>query len=267
MLVNWLGRHALTQPEGPAISLTTYGKRIKTVHFTIETIGRGDMLPSRIVLWLDDKRLFENVPATIRRLQKRGLEVRLSKNYGPHTKYYPYVESQERFVTPLVTADDDVLYERSWLRDLATAFKEFPDYVNCHCAKVIGLKGKEISAYSEWALCASTKPSILHIAHGVAGVIYPPSLLDALGRAKTSFEFCCPKADDLWLHVQAVRAGIKTRQIHRWAKRPAFTPGTQDVGLWIENYKGGNDRQIEATYTEADIKILQSSCAAFKMEM
>jgi hypothetical protein len=258
-LFNIFGRHSIIQAYGPIVSLTTYSSRIKTVHYTIESIANGKMLPSRIILWLDDMNIYEKLPVKILRLQQRGLEVRLSKNYGPHTKYYPYVESQETLLVPLITADDDVLYSRSWLQCLVFANEEFPDYINCHLAKVIAIKNGELSKYSEWVICVSTEPNLCHVAHGVCGVIYPPRLLDAIRKSGTAFEMNCPKADDLWLHVQAVRSGIKTRQIQRRARRPTLIPGTQAMGLYHENQvKGGNDLQIKRTYNEEDIKILLS---------
>src|SRR5277367_2772247 len=86
-LINRFKRSPITRPGGPVLSLTTHSRRIRTVHITLESIARGTMLPSRIILWLDDGALFNNLPVTIRRLQKRGLEVKLCNNYGPHTKY------------------------------------------------------------------------------------------------------------------------------------------------------------------------------------
>ena len=40
-VINRFMRAPITQPGGPVVSLTSYGKRIHTVHFTIESIGRG----------------------------------------------------------------------------------------------------------------------------------------------------------------------------------------------------------------------------------
>jgi hypothetical protein len=94
------------------------------------------------------------------------------------------------------------------------------------------------------------------------GVIYPPSFLAVLKRAGAAFKDCCPQGDDLWLHVQALRAGLKVRQI--LPSLPYFSfqgvPGSQQSALSYENvtYGDGNDRQVRATYTEADVRLLQS---------
>src|ERR1700761_4729145 len=87
----WISRHSnapITDPGGPVVSLTTYGARSRKVYLVIESIARGTMLPSRIILWIDNENLFNNLPLSIKRLVQRGLEVKLCPNYGPHTKYY-----------------------------------------------------------------------------------------------------------------------------------------------------------------------------------
>jgi hypothetical protein len=119
-----------------------------------------------------------------------------------------------------------------------------------------------MGAYAEYKVCRSTLPSFRNIAIGSSGVIYPPSFLMALKWAGTAFEACCPKADDLWLHVHALRSGYKIRQI--LPRLPYFSfqgvPGTQEIALKYENvdYGDGNDRQIAATYNDADIQLLRA---------
>ena len=123
LLSNRFSRKAVaTKEPGAVVSLTTYGRRVGAVHLAIESIARGDTKPSRLILWLDDAALFANLPRPLLRLEHRGLEIRLCKNYGPHKKYYPYVESQKAFPYPLATADDDVIYPRSWLAGLLDAY-------------------------------------------------------------------------------------------------------------------------------------------------
>jgi hypothetical protein len=265
-LVNRYGRAPVTHPGGPVVSLTTFGKRSHTVHLAIESIARGRALPSKMILWIDDEALFRNLPAAIRRLQKRGLEVQFCKNYGPYNKYYPYVESQAAFDVPLVTADDDVLYPRYWLKKLVGASREYPETVNCYSARVIAVNENGIGKYREYKPCDCTQPRSRHLALGVMGVIYPPSFLMVLKRAGTSFIVCCPRSDDLWLHVQALRSGYKVRQIV--PRSPYFSfqgiPGTQQIALSYENvtYGDGNDRQMNATYNDADNQLLRMDCTA-----
>ena len=262
-LANRVKRSPVVRPGGPVVSLTTISARSKKVHLAIESIASGSALPSRLILWIDHEALFNNLPSAIRRLQARGLEVKLCKNYGPHKKYYPYLESERTFDSPLVTADDDILYPHYWLKKLIEAFRERPDVLNCYGAHVIPLDDNGFARYNSWQFCESTTPSFCHLAMGGNGAIHPPDFLAVLKSAGTAFESCCPKGDDLWVHVQAVRAGYRVRQV--LPRLPYFSfqgiPGTQQIALWRDNVDGdGNERQIKATYTEADLQILRGEC-------
>jgi hypothetical protein len=250
--------------EGPVVSLTTYGQRVETVHLTIESIARGRLLPSRLILWLDDEALFKNLPQSLIRLQRRGLEVCMAGSYGPHTKYYPYLESCQDFNLPLVTADDDILYPGYWLEGLVRAYAERPDLINCYRARVIALQEKGFAPYEEWRMCHSSAPTVRHLATGVSGVIYSPEFLAVLKQAGAAFQSCCPKADDLWLHVQALRSGYQVRQFVRDFLDFPMIPGTQHMALQNYNRGGrgsGNDRQAAVTYNPQDLDILMDAVA------
>jgi hypothetical protein len=257
-------KQVATGKPGAVVSLTTYGKRVGAVHLAIESIARGRTAPSRLILWLDDAALFANLPKPLLRLERRGLEVRLCKNYGPHKKYYPYVESQKVFTHPLATADDDVIYPRSWLAVLLDAHRQFPHSVNCYRARLMTLRDGKIAPYREWPLCASPEPSYRTVATGVSGVIYPSALLVELKRAGTDFEDRCPRADDLWLHVRAIRSGFQIRQIQAEAIHFPHIPGTQVTSLYAENCaeEDGNDRQLAVTYEASDLELFESNAVA-----
>lgn len=257
-LINRYGRSPVTQSGGPVVSLTTYGRRVQTVYLAIESIARGEVKPSRLILWIDEIDLLKNLSATIRRLQRRGLEVRLCQNYGPHKKYYPYVESQDSFDLPLVTADDDILYPHYWLKKLVEANRKFPETVNCYFAGDIEFDTNSGQMRLKWNSCHSIDPSFCYHPLGGTGVIYPPQYLMALKRAGAAFMSCCPTQDDVWHHVMALRAGLKVRQILLLPPYFSFQsiPGTHRTMLNGRN----EDSAISATYKESDIQLLRANC-------
>ena len=208
----WARNHASTQPVvGRAdvnVSLTSYGKRISTVWKTIETIGMGTIRPHRLILWLDDAATVANPPASLQRLQVRGLEIRHCPDYGPHKKYFPYVNEilPEEPTRTLVTADDDVYYPTEWLAELLAAHR--PGEVTAFRARV-----RSDGAYRSWPMCTTTEPSEKVFATGVSGVAYCPRLLHTLRARGDEFTTVCPRADDYWLHYAAVATGIPIRQV------------------------------------------------------
>jgi len=252
-----------TGNPGVVVSLTTYARRIGVVHLVIESIARGHVTPSRLILWLDDHGILDDLPKPLRRLQKRGLEIRQCENYGPHKKYYSFVEREQFLICPLVTADDDVIYPASWLEGLIEANRDYPKCVNCYRARKVKLCDGRIAPYREWRICDSDVPSVMTLATGVSGVIYPSSLLEVLKEAGTKFQTLCPRSDDLWLHVWAIRSGYEVRQVQRQAIHFPHIPGTQVTSLYLENCaeNDGNDRQITSVYGPLDVEIFEQSTA------
>jgi len=238
---------------GPAVSLTSHGSRIATAFATVESIGLGSVRPRRIVLWLDSEGDVTQLDERLRRLVARGLEVRLTDNLGPHTKYFPYVDQLWDGSSPLVTADDDILYPTSWLSRLVRAQRDYPDTVNCHRAWTVGVgEDGALLPYSTWAACSTSRPGSRTFATGVSGVIYPPGMLRMLRDRKLEFTTKCPRADDVWLHYVAVENDIPIRQIRPRGRHFPVVVSAQVVKLQQDNITGlGNDRQIQATYSEA----------------
>lgn len=247
----------VVHPDGPIVSLTSYSTRIDSVYFTLETIGRNSLRPRRLILWLDETARLSTLPSELRRLQKRGLEVLPCRNYGSHKKYYPFLESQSEFAVPLVTADDDMLYPRDWLAGLNAAYQANDHVINCFRARTVRVADGAMAPYETWPLCTSSSPSFRTFATGSSGAIFPPRYLAALKTAGESFMQSCPKADDLWLHVNALRSGHKIRQITAASQHYPHIPGTQDIALFRTNMVGGgNDIQIANTYQAADVATL-----------
>ena len=242
------------------VSLTTYGDRVAQVGYTVESIAAGTVRPARMILWLDDPMTFQDLPEPVRRLQERGLEVRLTVNHGPHTKYVGALPIVQEWDLVLVTADDDILYPRTWLSRLWMAHQAQPHLVHCYRAAVVQSDGASIAPYTSWPMCTSTRPSLANLATGVSGVIYPRSVCADLLARGTAFERACPKADDIWLHWVELQNRVAVRQLSRIPRHFPTVPGTQDQALMTHNLAGsGNDRSIAGLYTLDDVSALAAA--------
>ncbi len=251
----------VVDPDSPVdVTLTSHSDRIRRAFASIESIGRGHRRPRRLILFLGKKYEHQALPAALRRLVQRGLEILYVNDVGPHTKYYPYLQLTKNFDAPLVTADDDKMYNRGWLVGLINAHLAHPAMVNCWRAREVQLDENGLRPYDEWTLCNDTDPSLAHFATGVGGVIYPPALLKNLKEAGDVFNQCCPKADDLWLHVMAIRNDYPIRQIDQKAREFPGVPRSSKTALQRINIDGKrNDVQAAATYTGDDLKRLSQA--------
>jgi hypothetical protein len=187
------------------------------------------------------------------------LEILLSEDFGPHTKYYPYVHREPRFAAPLVTADDDVLYPEGWLEELIRGYEGNPSAIHCFRAHRMSVANTRTTPYNSWAPCEDTRPSHLNLITGVSGVIYPPEYLAYLKRHGTDFMRFCPHSDDIWLTVIALRGGFKVAQLHDTPRLFTTIPKSQTRRLYDLNViLGENQVQLMRTLSASDLAALVS---------
>lgn len=253
-LKNRWSRESILDPSGPALSLTTHSHRLGLVFYAIESIAGGNRKPSQIHLWITDAESYSRLPATLQRLKSRGLEIHLTEDLGPHTKYYPYVDQASEFDVPLVTADDDVIYPREWLQQLVAAYGTNPAAIHCFRAHRMRMAGSRPTPYNSWLPCGDTRPNHLNFITGVSGVIYPPEYLKFLKQHGTGFVQCCPYADDIWLTVIALRGGYKIAQLKDKPRYFTTIPSSQKKRLYNRNVVlGENQIQLMRTLSEMDL--------------
>ncbi|SOC89756.1 hypothetical protein SAMN05660766_3489 [Curtobacterium sp. 314Chir4.1] len=256
-LRNRFSRRPITGDGDVTVSLTSFGRRARWVHLTIESVGAGSVRARRVVLWLDDAALLEHPPATLRRLARRGLEIRLTDDLGPHKKYQPAIRAGVD--GPLVTCDDDVLYPAEWLEMLLLAHSERPHAVLAHRVNRITVSDGEICPYDRWARAADLVPTPRNFATGVKGVLYPEQMQRHLVDAGDGFCADAMFADDVWLHHVALRNRVSVLPVLGLAvdavrpvrfARSGRALATQNV------HGGGNDRAIRTVYAADELRAL-----------
>jgi len=266
-LRNLTARRRATGTAPVVVSMTTHGDRLQTVAIALESIARGRTRPQRMLLWLQTPEQFRTTPPALRRLERRGVEVLLSADYGSHTKYYPYVASVDRHTLPLVTADDDIVYPRNWLALLTEANRRHPDTISGHWVSLMGPSVDGIADYATWARARDTGARTANFAVGVSGVIYPTAMLQALKAHGTGFAAACPRADDIWLKWVALRAGIPVRQVRPTPRHFPIIPGSQGHALMHTNVGASrNDHWIRGLFTAEDVAVLTSPAARHRMD-
>jgi hypothetical protein len=250
----WTTSSVVDPNSDVVVTLTSHSLRIKHAFAAIESVGNGSLKPVQLILYLGYDLKSLPLPGTLKRLVRRGLEIRFCEDVGPHTKYYPYLVDEPELNLPLVTSDDDTMMDREWLATLMTRWRREPELIHCFRAREIKLSDGCIEPYWNWPLCRTDQPSLKHFATGVSGVIYPPAFQRLLKTAGEEFRTCCPRADDIWLHVMALRHGYRIRQVSAKSVDFPSIPGMSRLGLRRTNVDGsGNDDQIRLTYNSKDV--------------
>lgn len=222
------------------VSLTTYARRLDQVYLAVESIMQQTLPANRIVLWLGEDLKGVRLPAALVRQQARGLEVRYTRDLGPHTKLLPALVAFPESV--IVTVDDDRLYDVNMLDRLVRAHELWPDVV-------VTNQAVRLFSSVEWSRTLETgcgRPSRHLLPIGVNGVLYPPGSLDDEVHNEPALRRLCPKADDIWFKAMALKAGtecVRVATVSPTGDDSLENVSVQDSALWYENVNAGRNRE------------------------
>lgn len=190
-------------------SLTTFPARIETVHLTIESIIRQSVRPDRIVLWLA-KDEFERgqLPAKLRKLKGRGVEIRYCENLRSHKKYYyAFIKFPEDII---ITFDDDVFYPEDTIERLLNLHHEYNDCVCCNAAQYMReLIPDTVLGDIDFDNRGFIKPSPYLMAVGIGAVLYPPGCMHNDVFDKSKIRNLAWTTDDIYLKFMSYLNGTK----------------------------------------------------------
>ena len=255
----------ILDPTGPTISMTTHGRRLKDVHIVIETIGKGTILPSRFMLFLDVEEDVLHPNKALKRLMKRGLEIHLAENLGPHTKIQWWIRNAPDFSRAHIVVDDDIFYPVWWLERMLESAQYEPTSIMAYRAHRIVLTEDKngLMPYDSWP--AGIKgPSHLNLATGCSGILFPPNFLEILRKAGDGFRDKCPRADDVWHAYLSIENGVGIGLVTEESIHFDTLPGSQEYALHLTNVsEQQNDVQLRQTFQSSTYAVLAEQESLF----
>lgn len=239
------------------VTLTTYGKRIYDVDVVIESIMQNTTKPNRIVLWLATELKGKDLPITLQKLQKRGLEIYYTTDIKSYKKLIPtLIKYPDSYY---ITIDDDVIYDFDLIENLINAYNESPGYIYANAVAKMRLNSRnKLLPYHKWSMFGgSSVPSSTNFAIGVGGVLYPPGCFHKDVVNEEAFMRLAPNGDDIWFYAMAQLNGYKVaKAFSRYENSNCILSNyrVQDIALYNNNlYKRKNDDQIKAVFEEYGI--------------
>lgn len=224
------------------VSLTSYGERIKTLHYTLYSLLNQTVKPQKIIVWLA-----HGEELTV---ELQALDGVISFSYCDDLRSFKkLIPTLGLGVNvPVITFDDDVIYPQNQIQRLYTEHLAQPDVVVCHRAHKIILKANKIAPYQQWEFdVAAPAPSHLLLPIGIGGVLYPPNCFADEVSDVNLFTALCPTADDIWFKFMALKKGYKTKLVPNPLPYSHYlhVAGCQESSLWQYN-KTANDTQLTA---------------------
>jgi glycosyltransferase involved in cell wall biosynthesis len=246
------------------ISLTSYPARIKTVHKTIETLLNQSHKANKIILWLAEEQFpnkAKDLPKELVDLTNNGLTISWCEDIKSYKKLIPALKLYPNSI--IVTADDDLYYQKTWLEKLYLAYLKQPNIVHCHRAHRITFENGQIEPYKNWKFSVEkANLSFLNFLTSGGGALYPPNIFYKDILKKEIFTKLSPKADDIWFWAMVVLNGVKINVVDNSDRNLSYVEDTQEVGLWHQNITNGdNDKQLGNLfrYYPQLLKVIQHS--------
>lgn len=239
------------------VSLTSFPARIDTIWISIESIFRQTCKPDIVILWLAKNQFtdIQSLPPALKKLQKRGLEIRFCEDLRSHKKYYYTFKEFPNDI--IITIDDDVIYPENTIEALINLHKKYPEYICCNRAHLITkTKGDLVNPYEEWIQNPTevTGPTKFLCPTGVSGVLYPPNSVNKEVFNKESIRELCFHADDLWLKSMSIINHTKVVKSKEFPNEFFTVNSSQKESLGQINISGKqNDRQFKAIMSKYKI--------------
>ncbi len=236
------------------VTLTSIPSRLKTLYLTIRSVLNQSHKPEKVVLWLH-RDLCDKLPASLSVLQSDVFEIRYVDLTCSHRKLIHSLEAFPDMV--LVTCDDDLIYESTWLERLYEDHLVHPQHIIAHeCRRITrdSITG-ELLSYKLWPVLRDkgvSAPEIMAVGYG--GVLYPPDSLLSQVTDTELFMQLAPKADDLWFKAMSAMHGTQVRRSLHPEPKPIPIIGSQKVSLLKTNVReDGNRIQWHALCSYFDI--------------
>lgn len=189
------------------ISLTSIPERMHDIHYCLYSLISQSFQADKIILWLGEEKFpnkEKDLPQTVLKFKDWGVDIKFTKDIRSFTKLVPALREFPDDI--IVTADDDIFYEKDWLKNLAETYEKHPQDIIVHKPLEVSLD----TPYSKWK-APQTQSSFKNFILGVGGVLYPPNPLHKDTVKEDLFLNLCPHNDDVWFWAMAVKNNRKIR--------------------------------------------------------
>lgn len=210
------------------VSLTTIASRLNKVHITLRSVMSQSVKPKKIVLWINENDQ-NKIPNSLQKLSGDLLEIRTTPHTSSHKKLIPSLLAFPDDI--IVTCDDDLIYEKDWLKKLYETHLKYPSDIIGHKARRIKVNEENIAQdYKLWGYTGENDFK-RNLMIGEGGILYPPKSLHPM---ITDYELAlklAPKNDDLWFKAMALKNNTNVRLAEKICTSFIPIAGTQKISL------------------------------------
>ena len=219
------------------ISLTSYPARIGTVNQAIESLLNQTLKADKVILWLAPEQFpnkEKDLPQQLLDLRDKGLTIDWYHDIKSYKKLIPTLQKYPDAI--IVTADDDLLFERNWLSYLYNSYLKEKKVIHCHritrlykIGNQLKILDRNLYLNKKNSYCEDIKKaSYFNKLSGGAGTLYPPHSLHKDVLDEKTFMQLSPTSDDIWFYIQAIRNNYRVKVVDNNLYILNYIQGTQD---------------------------------------
>ena len=242
----WLPVTQKNVAQDVVVSLTSYPARLPQLHLVIRSLLHQKLAPREIVLYLGNDTRDEDIPSSLRELEKYNFTIKTGyEDLKPHKKYF--FAMKEYPDDAVITIDDDVIYDKDFVQDLYNCYKKYPGCVaSRRVHRMIQDTLGNIKSYNDWQWeCTQIlEPSHQLFSTGCGGALYPPKVLPPETFDAAAIKAHCLNTDDVWLKFMELKADIKVVFTNSKVIHPLTVRNTQASALMHTNTAGENRNDI-----------------------
>lgn len=233
--------------EQVVVSLTSFPERFDTLHIALKALLNQSVPADLIMLWIAETD-HGSLPETILNLEERfpRFVIGICEDFMSYNKIIPTIESHPD--ATIVTADDDIIYSKNWLKTLLGSRTDGAPTIIAHRAHEILLdQAGRPSPYSSWHFCIKRVTNFkLTFPTGCGGALYPPRCFHKKITDADLFQELAPTADDVWLYWMARLADTPVKLSKIAPYNVVEIPNAHKHGLAALNVQDRkNDEQIQ----------------------
>lgn len=232
------------------VSLTSHSTRIHNVDLTIKTLFRQSKSADKIILNLSKNEFNDNnIPKSLMKLQKNGLEINYVSDTRSYKKLIPTLINHPNDI--IITVDDDIFYPNYLIYRLVDAYEKNP-YMSHGCRGYIMQLSDDRSfkKYGTWPKCKYPINGNNIMLTGVGSVLYGPGCFHKDVLREDIFMQLAPTADDLWFKAMCLLNNTPSHVVIRQKQFKAdFIPTSNSMinPLKAVNVKKGENNKALAS--------------------
>jgi len=200
--------------------------------------------PDRIILWLSNEYELSELPYYITRYIKNGLEIRFVEDIGEYNKIIYALKEYSNSI--VVTAEDDIIYPKDWLKKLYHSYITNPQDIHLHRAMGVKLYNNNLASIKDWS--TFSKEEIAEFSNFIVsdgGVLYPPNCFVKEVFREDIYKKNAPTNPDIWLWFIALVSKRKIRVVKNHIKNLTCTNFLNKIlEINSEKYFLRDDEQI-----------------------